>query len=418
MMILSYLFRDFLIIALALAPLSAILYGLVELKRRVSKLSDARIFPERITLRLVAGETRKIKTTLKSPIPLSIKKTPHWVNLAPRKLSRGADKVWLTISPIRSGIYKLDGLDVEVCDRLGFWIEDSNIRIDLNVTAYPRVFPWIVEALRIIGEGSRGGGDVPGRFKGVGFEYLWSRSYQPGDSLRQVDWKATARRVELMVKETLEDTYGSFKIIHDIRSHGEVTADESAASLLSAVISLTETGLPVDLVIKKGAEILVYRRNLKPVEALKIILSFVVNKYISPKWNIYELLEPKSASELRRLMASLGSLRLLGIIAGGEGGVSRRMWAQFLAGNGTGLLIYVGSILIDTEFVIELSEKARHKGLRMIVLTPERPWADAKGLDEAYMMYQSYHKVHKALERMGVEMLHRMQVAVKTLIVI
>lgn len=116
--------------------------------------------------------------------------------------------------------------------------------INLEVKAYPRVLPWVVEAARILRAGLAG--------PGQGIEYHGTREYIPGDPMRLVEWKATARLSRLMVKECLEELSSSPHIIYDGRAPGPITADELAEIFLSSIVGAASTGAPIGLTIRSG----------------------------------------------------------------------------------------------------------------------------------------------------------------------
>ncbi len=60
-------------------------------------------------------------------------------------------------------------------------------------------------------------GDYPSRRKGQGMEFRDIREYEPGDPMRQVNWKASARKNELMVNEYESERTGDTVILLDVR---------------------------------------------------------------------------------------------------------------------------------------------------------------------------------------------------------
>ncbi len=73
--------------------------------------------------------------------------------------------------------------------------------------------PVVAKYLR---PGSRPGEMVRGRaIKGGGTEFAEIREYHPGDSLRRVDWKATARRAKMLVREYEEPREFTLRLVMD-----------------------------------------------------------------------------------------------------------------------------------------------------------------------------------------------------------
>ncbi|MCD6235494.1 MAG: DUF58 domain-containing protein, partial [Thaumarchaeota archaeon] len=236
-----------------------------------------------------------------------------------------------------------------------------------------------------------------------GTEYLWSREYQPGDSLAFVDWKATARFQKLIVKEFLEEGYGAVKVIYDARAHGEVSRDQCSAYFLSSILSYAREGVPISLVVKRGEEMVFDGVDLDPVEAVKAALAYVLESVVADRLDVYEFFEPKSARMLMEFSREVGSrfLRELAELRVRE--ASRRL-RDFLDEPRRSFIIYVGCVLLDSDFVSDLAGEAARRGGRLMVFTPPRPWLDAENLEEAYLMHESQNRVLRALERMGVEL--------------
>jgi len=399
-LLLSLLFGDHLITLISIVLGGVMLYGFINFLQKLSWSKRLSIEPRKVEKRIMAGEVGVMEARLESPIDVKLIPPARWVALEKPNIRKGFNLVKFTLSPKLSGKYIFEAVEAEVEDKLGLFSEKLSIPFNASIIVYPRPFPWIVEGLRLMSESTYGVGDVPGRLRGRGLEYLWSRVYEPGDPLDRMDWKATARRLLPMIKETLQETYSSLCVIHDVRSHGRYTADQLAASFLSAVVTASKLNVPISITMKKGDETLLERTNLDPSEALKISLSYVIETYITPNWNIYELFEPKSTREIARMLQAFGSKGLWEAVVGLKGAGMLRAASKFLEVSG-GVVVYVGCILVDSGFVIELADRARARGVYLVVLTPDKPWADAGGLEEAYLMHLSYVKVTGALERMG-----------------
>ena len=79
----------------------------------------------------------------------------------------------------------------------GLFRARRRVNAPLRVLVYPQVFDFAVA--RPCGE-LREGPTLPSPAQRIG-EFRGAREYQPGDSLRQVHWKSSARSGRLMVKE-------------------------------------------------------------------------------------------------------------------------------------------------------------------------------------------------------------------------
>ena len=92
-------------------------------------------------------------------------------------------------------------------------------------------------------------GDYPSRMKGFGMEFTDIREYRPGDAMRWVNWKVTARKNELMVNEYESERTGDTVILLDVRrflkGRGEyealLNASVRAAATLATYLSRTRS---------------------------------------------------------------------------------------------------------------------------------------------------------------------------------
>ncbi|HXH61072.1 MAG TPA: DUF58 domain-containing protein [Fimbriimonadaceae bacterium] len=105
-----------------------------------------------------------------------------------------------TFRPMRRGRYKWSGLRVRGTDALGLVNREKTYKSDpVELTVYPAPIPVSLEISPVAGWGVS---DMEsGRAKGAGLEPRTIREYSPGDPLRYVHWKSSARTGKLMVKE-------------------------------------------------------------------------------------------------------------------------------------------------------------------------------------------------------------------------
>jgi uncharacterized protein (DUF58 family) len=97
----------------------------------------------------------------------------------------------------RRGEFRLTRCDVASSSRLGFWVVNRTLPMDLTVRVYPnlRADDAAAEFLKRTDSGSR-----LIRMTGKGREFEKLREYNHGDSYDEIDWKATARRGKPVVR--------------------------------------------------------------------------------------------------------------------------------------------------------------------------------------------------------------------------
>lgn len=122
---------------------------------------------------------------------------------------------WL-YSPLRRGIETIALQGVRSKFPFGFLrksIDDSYAR---EVTVWPARIDYTFE--RRAARGSPQSGNWRSR-AGAGAELINLREYRPGDPLRVVHWKATARRGKLLVRETAEEASATFCLVISSAAH-------------------------------------------------------------------------------------------------------------------------------------------------------------------------------------------------------
>ena len=108
-------------------------------------------------------------------------------------------------TPTRRGVLAFGELIVSVASPLGLWSGITRVAQPESVRVYPD-FGAIARYLALVGEQrTRRIGLHQSRRRGEGLEFHQLREYRESDSIRQIDWKATARRRMLISREYTEE---------------------------------------------------------------------------------------------------------------------------------------------------------------------------------------------------------------------
>jgi uncharacterized protein (DUF58 family) len=105
----------------------------------------------------------------------------------------------VTLQAPRWGVYPLGRVGLAAFDRLGLFVDER----ELPPVAWLRVYPQPEQLRQIVRPHDTQPyvGNLVARSKGEGIEFADLRPYVRGDRVRRVNWRATARRGELVVNE-------------------------------------------------------------------------------------------------------------------------------------------------------------------------------------------------------------------------
>lgn len=82
-------------------------------------------------------------------------------------------------------------------------------------------------------------GEYHSAFKGIGIEFDESRPYQPGDDIRAMDWKVTARSGSPFVKVFKEEREQNLMLVFDLSASGSFGSSDMLKQELAAEICAT-----------------------------------------------------------------------------------------------------------------------------------------------------------------------------------
>jgi uncharacterized protein (DUF58 family) len=178
----------------------------------------------------------------------------RWARFAIAPMSPGEERrASYRLPTSRRGVYHLGPLELKVTDPFGLAEATRSTAADTSLTVHPRVESVSVRSPSSHRDDDRLPLPVIGR---GGNEFYALREYVPGDDLRHVHWRSTARLDHLVVRQPEHLRRGKVTVAADLRA--TVHDSESVEAVLSAVasvaISSLKSGLQVRVVTTAGLD--------------------------------------------------------------------------------------------------------------------------------------------------------------------
>ncbi len=278
---------------------------LIRVRRAIPRLPVD--FPT-IGKRVIAGTTADISlyATSKASIRLHCLFSPvdSWVEITRQRftLNRAKIELNLTVTPPLAGPSHPQ-LQVSVMDPWGFIQVNQVIEpVELHVIPRARYAEWLATRfLEQIGAGGTVAATMPPEAVLVpkrGIEYFDSRSYQPGDLLRDIDWKHTLKLNQLIVKEYIEAGEQAAIIAVNLSVTDAEEADKLAFNVITTALTLARETIPTALTVYNHEKVILTTSVIDPREILKQTL--LVVKDITSVEFAHRFLQPLDISKLRR----------------------------------------------------------------------------------------------------------------------
>lgn len=164
--------------------------GMLEVAREIPRLSLGTRADFRVRMRNHSG--RPLVVSIRDELPGALTQT---VPTGPVEVSpRGSSEWTYPVRPLRRGRYQLGDLVVRIGSP-GGWVDKE---MELDAAREVRVYPRFATSddFRLLARMSQQEDAVrrPRRTRGQGTDYESLRKYLPGEDLRAVDWKVSARR--------------------------------------------------------------------------------------------------------------------------------------------------------------------------------------------------------------------------------
>ena len=161
-----------------------------------------------VTLRI---ENRKLIMPAVSLRAVSTARPGESAAYIPKVPPRRAALVRATESFDKRGVYPLPPMDVATTFPFGLFTRRKRLRDNIEVVVYPRVMAVRTAVLNKLA----GARQVPKFVRGDGSDFFSLRDYIPGDDIRHVSWRASARLGRLLVKELVHETSRSVVFVLD-----------------------------------------------------------------------------------------------------------------------------------------------------------------------------------------------------------
>ena len=149
------------------------------------------------------------------------------------------------VTPTQRGKFEFDAVQLRVLSPLGLWWRDQRIETRDTVHVYPNFAAVTKYILLATMDRLQQMGIRKRRRRGEGSEFHQLREFREGDSLRQVDWRATARHGKLISKEYQDERDQNIIMLLDCGRRMRTQDDELSHfdHALNAMLLLTYVAL-------------------------------------------------------------------------------------------------------------------------------------------------------------------------------
>jgi len=411
-------FLDPVILTITAIITAVLIYDLLRCRKVAIKLPQLlQISPSNVKLNMTAGrkEIMELDCKINTPLPLRLYSPFPFLQIQPQNINQHTPNIILTIAPELAGEYNTNYLRVEITGPFKLYLRKSLYPLDIQIKVYPRLIEAIIQAALWLlrGEG-RGTGEQPLPYKGTGTEYAETRTYIAGDTLHYIDWKATARRAELMVKEFYIDGGNAAHIIYDLRATGPLSRDQLATSFLNTCLALVRQHLPLGFTIHDGKEIKLHIAEGNSVETIKIALQWVLQTAGVKIEELDTLVEPVSSKQIKTMLQKIVSepirKALQAEIQSLEKGISPPY--QFLKRMNQGEtnsrnFFLISQLPENIALILELVEHIQSEHT-ITIIQPCQSWRETETLEEAYPVYQRFQKLERILHQRGVRLITKL----------
>ncbi|MDI6885194.1 MAG: DUF58 domain-containing protein [archaeon] len=399
----GYLFRNVFTALLASMILIYLIYLRVEFSPGIEsereidrKLKDGERVKTKLKVRNLGNNRLKIEVSENLPAGFKADEPSLFLNAGEEK------EVEYFITPVR-GVFKIKSPRIRAMDLREFYYEDFMSELEKEIEVYPN--------LDKIREETEAGETL--KFKEA-YQTLFGlqtleldslREFQPGDERRHIDWKATTRLGELIVKDFLKETEGDIYIVLDagkeMRKGIKSSKIDFATTLtlqLAYALRNCRAGLIVydDYGVKRVEA--ARTKGVEQVEkmAASLRIGSIPANLIGIKLPVAEKrtkLREESRKFIRKILPAIKGRR--GSATGLEEAISSLPSTAFL--------IFISDITANTSELIKILLELR-KGYKILLLTPNPIlFYDEARLDRERLvwLYERYKEREELIKKLN-----------------
>ncbi len=164
-----------------------------------------------VELRIVAARGQRVEVFDLHPEGWPVEGLPQRVRVMPGK----ATLLRYRLTAAARGLAEFPGTQLRLRSPLRLWTQSRIAGTPQQVRVYPDFAPLARLALLSAEQASRLVGAHVRRRRGEGTDFQQMREYRVGDSLRRIDWKATARARKLVSREYWEERNQQLLLVVD-----------------------------------------------------------------------------------------------------------------------------------------------------------------------------------------------------------
>jgi uncharacterized protein (DUF58 family) len=266
---------------------------------------------------IIAGTTASVSLELTSRASVALRgyfnPSVPWLKATPEQtiLNKGANRLTLTCTPPLAGQSRPRLLVSAVDPRGVIQINESLEPLALHVIPRATYAAWLARKyLEQTYSGVLPEAALPAKITVIpkrGIEYLESRNYQPGDMLRDIDWKHTLKLSQLIVREYEEAEEQAAIIAVNLAVTDDEAMDKLAFNLLTAALTLSREDIPAALAAYNSQTVVRITGVIDSPEmltqALSLLDEITIVKFTG------RLLEPMDVAKIRRNIKQLQQVK-------------------------------------------------------------------------------------------------------------
>jgi hypothetical protein len=179
--------------------------------------------------------------------------------------------------------------------------------LQLQIIPRARYAEWLARKyLEKTGAGAGTTSAIPDQFSIMsqgGTDYRENRNYQPGDPLKDTDWKHTLQLNQLIIKDYASENEAAAIIAVNLSAADAEEADRLSFNLITAALTLARDNIPAALTAYNYREVVLRTNVTDPTEILRQAL-LLLGK-ITPVATINRYLEPTGLADVKRNIIQL-----------------------------------------------------------------------------------------------------------------